>query len=401
MADTSAQDRNLPASQRKLQKARDEGQVARSRDLAHFAAIAAGAGAVALAAPRVSGWLQQVLANSLHFDHATTADPAAMGERLLDLTGVFLWIALPLGVLMIAVAVVAAVGSGGWVWTLKPLAPKLDKLNPITGLPRMLSKQQLTNALKASLLALILITIGAIYLLRNIAGFGSTLTLPLPAALSHTGGLLLGGVGFVMLALAAFALVDVPLQRRMHATQLKMSHQEAKQEHKELEGNAEVKSKVRAMMRERASRRMLAAVPRADLVVMNPTHYAVALRYDEATMAAPRVVAKGADLLAMRIRDTAKEHKVPVLQSPVLARALYAHAEVDREIPAALFGAVAQVLAYVYQLRAALIGRAPMPAEVPDVDVPRELDPHAKKSGPAGTAGHDAAASDTDQDPLQ
>ena len=129
-------------------------------------------------------------------------------------------------------------------------------------------------------------------------------------------------------------------------------------------------------MREMANRRMIAAVPKADLVVMNPTHYAVALKYDEASMGAPRVVAKGADLLAMRIRDTAKGAAVPVLQAPVLARALYAHSEIDREIPAALFAAVAQVLAYVYQLRAAMQGRAPMPGELPAIDVPAALDPH-------------------------
>jgi flagellar biosynthetic protein FlhB len=130
-------------------------------------------------------------------------------------------------------------------------------------------------------------------------------------------------------------------------------------------------------MREMTRRRMIAAVPKADLVVMNPTHYAVALKYDDRTMGAPRVVAKGADLLALRIRDVAKESEVPVLEAPVLARALYAHAELDREIPAALFAAVAQVLAYVYQLRAALVGQAPMPDALPALEVPAGLDPHA------------------------
>ena len=168
-------------------------------------------------------------------------------------------------------------------------------------------------------------------------------------------------MGLILLALAAFAAVDVPLQKRLHAERLKMSHQELKQEHKELDGNAEVKGKVRARMREMTKRRMMAAVPKADLVVMNPTHYAVALKYDDETMGAPRVVAKGADLLALRIRDLAEGASVPVLEAPVLARALYAHAELDREIPAALFAAVAQVLAYVYQLRAALRGQVPMP----------------------------------------
>ena len=174
------------------------------------------------------------------------------------------------------------------------------------------------------------------------------------------------------------AAIDVRLQKHLHASKLKMSHQEMKQEQKETEGNVEVKAKARARMREMSNKRMLAAIPNADLVVMNPTHYAVALKYDDAKMAAPRVVAKGADLMAFKIRDTAKASQVPVLQAPVLARALYAHAEVDREIPAALFSAVAQVLAYVYQLRASLTGRVAAPGALPDLNVPAELDPHNK-----------------------
>ena len=154
-----------------------------------------------------------------------------------------------------------------------------------------------------------------------------------------------------------------------------MSHQEVKQEQKESEGNQEVKAKVRARMREMAKRRMLAAVPKADLVVMNPTHYAVALQYDQAGMAAPRVVAKGADLMALKIRDIARDAKVPVLQAPPLARALYTHVELDQEVPAALFAAVAQVLAWVYQLR-----RTPDAAlAAPEVQVPPELDPQHKR----------------------
>jgi flagellar biosynthetic protein FlhB len=157
-----------------------------------------------------------------------------------------------------------------------------------------------------------------------------------------------------------------------------MSHQEVKQEHKEVEGNPQLKGRMRARARELAQRNSIAAVPKADLVVMNPTHYAVAIRYDEATMRAPRVIAKGADLLAMKIREVATGCKVPVLQSPMLARALYAHAEIDEEIPLALYTAVAQVLAYVYQVKAALSGKGPMPTAEPVPDVPVDLDPHHK-----------------------
>jgi flagellar biosynthetic protein FlhB len=161
----------------------------------------------------------------------------------------------------------------------------------------------------------------------------------------------------------------------MHVSKLKMSREEIKQEHKQSEGSPEVKGRIKQRMREMSRKRMLAAVPSADLVVINPSHFAVALKYDEGKMAAPRIIALGADLLALRIRDIAKESKVPVLQSPPLARALYAHGELDREIPLALYSAVAQVLAYVFQLRAALVGRGPMPGELSSVVVPPELDP--------------------------
>lgn len=158
-----------------------------------------------------------------------------------------------------------------------------------------------------------------------------------------------------------------------------MSHQEVKQEHKESEGSPEVKGKIRQKQREMAHRASVSRVPAADFVVTNPTHYAVALRYDEATMSAPQVVAMGADLIALKIREAAKAHSVPVLESPMLARALYAHAEIDQTIPAQLYTAVAQVLAYVYRLKASLRGEAPAPGDLAPPDVPEELDPHNKK----------------------
>jgi flagellar biosynthetic protein FlhB len=374
----SDQDRNLPASQRKLDKARKEGQVVRSRDLGHFAAIAVGGAMLVALAPQVSHWSAKLLSNGLRFNATSVQNTDFMVERLAELTAQMMWIVAPLGLLMMLVALAMSVAAGGWVWTFKPMAPNFGKLNPITGLPRIFSKQQLIDALKASVLALILGTIGALYLRANIDTFGGVLALSLPAALSQAGSAIVGGMLLLLLALAAFAMIDVPLQKHLHANKLKMSHQELKQEQKEVEGNAEVKAKARARMREMSNKRMLAAIPNADLVVMNPTHYAVALKYDDAKMGAPRVVAKGADLLAMKIRDIAKESQVPVLQAPVLARALYAHAEIDREIPAALFAAVAQVLAYVYQLRAALTGRVPMPGALPELNVPAELDPHNK-----------------------
>jgi flagellar biosynthesis protein FlhB len=382
MAQNDAQDRNLPATPRKIQKAREEGQVARSRDLGHFAVMAGGAALLMATAPEFIGYTRDLLADGLRFNLAMVQNPEAMAERLASLGWKFVWVVLPLGVLMLLAGLAAAVLLGGWNWTFKPMVPKFEKLDPIAGIGRLFSKHQLTETVKACLLALVLGGAGAVFLRLHLDSFPALLGLALPAALSQAGSTLVAGLGLLLIALAAFALVDVPLQRKMHADQLKMSWQELKQEFKEAEGNAEVKGKQKARMRESANRRMLAAVPTADLVVMNPTHFAVALKYDDSTMAAPRVVAKGADLMAFRIKDAALGAQVPVLQAPVLARALYAHAELDGEIPAALFAAVAQVLAYVYRLRASLSGRAPPPGQLPELPVPDELDPQNPRSRP-------------------
>jgi flagellar biosynthesis protein FlhB len=378
MASQDAQDRTQPASSRKLRKAREEGQIARSRDLGHFVAMASGGAALVTCAPLLADWTKQLLMQGLRFDHAAVQDPAFMGTRLLELTISLLWVIVPFGLVMAATGVAGNIAISGWNWTWKALMPRFDKLNPLTGVVGLVSKDKLIDALKGSLLALILGAIGALYFKSHVDEFSSLLAMPLNAGIQQALATMLGGLTLLLLALAAFAAIDVPLQKYQHAQRLRMSHAELKQEHRELEGNQEVKSKVRAMMKQASRRRMIAAVPKADLVVMNPTHYAVALKYEDGRMGAPRVVAKGKDLLAMKIRDVANESKVPVLQAPVLARALYAHAELDREIPAALFAAVAQVLAYVYQLRAALKGHVAMPATLPELNVPPDLDPHNK-----------------------
>jgi len=373
MAD--AQDRRLPATERKIRKARAEGQVARSRDLSHFAAIGAAAALLSAAAPLLLSWLQVTLATGLRFDAQVLVDAQLMQQRLALVGRPALLMVLGIGALMLTVAVLASVLSGGWNFSFKALQPKFEKINPLAGLGRMVSARQLVNTLKSCLLALILGAVGAFYLHLNLPRFSDAIAMPLPTAMAHAGSLVLGGLLLLVLALALFAIVDVPLQRHQLAQTLKMSVQEMKQEHREVEGSPEIKSRQRSRMREMANRRMLAAVPGADLVVMNPTHFAVALKYQEGLMSAPRVVAKGKDLMALRIRDAAQGAKVPVLQAPPLARALYAHAELDGPVPAALFTAVAQVLAHVYQLRAHLQGRAPEPAPLPELRVPPELDP--------------------------
>jgi flagellar biosynthetic protein FlhB len=263
------------------------------------------------------------------------------------------------------------------------LSPNLDSLNPISGFGRLFSKQQVVDVLKMAALSAVIGTVGWFYLSAHLTDFMSLLLQPLDTGLVQMGRWLANGMALLLLVVAAMAAIDVPLAVFMHKQRLRMSHQEVKQEHKEVDGNPQLKGRMRARARELAQRNSIAAVPKADLVVMNPTHYAVAIQYDEGTMRAPRVIAKGADLLAMRIREVATGCKVPVLQSPMLARALYAHAEIDEEIPLALYTAVAQVLAYVYQVKAALNGKGPMPAAEPVPDVPVELDPHHKAQAKA------------------
>jgi flagellar biosynthetic protein FlhB len=185
-------------------------------------------------------------------------------------------------------------------------------------------------------------------------------------------------MGLLLLVILIVAGIDVPLQNFLHASRLKMSHQEVKQEQKESEGSPQMKGRLRQRQREISHGNSIGAVVKADFVVMNPTHFAVAIRYDEKTMRAPQVISKGADLLAMKIRDIAKTNSIPVLQSPVLARALYANAELDQDIPSSLYTAVAQVLAYVYRLKSALRGEGPMPGDQPIPFVPPELDPQHK-----------------------
>lgn len=387
MADDSSQDRKLPASQRKIDKARKDGQVARSRDLGHLGALGLGIALLAAAGDRLVDASGRLLQAGLRFDARQLAMPDAMVEQLAALGLQMLWLLAPLLGITLLAALAAGVLAGGWNFTLKPLAPSFEKISPLAGVKRLLSLQQLATTLKACLLALVLGGVGAAYLGRHWMEHAALLALPLPAALAAGGRLVLGGLLLLLGVLALFALVDVPLQRQLLLRRLRMSVEEMKKEFKEVEGNAEVKAKLKLKMRELANRRMLAAIPRADLVVMNPTHFAVALKYDEATMAAPRVVAKGADLLALRIRDIARDHQVPVLQAPPLARALYAHCELDAEVPARLFTAVAQVLAWVYQVRDAMAaGRPATQAALnpPTPEVPADMDPlHQPADGPA------------------
>ena len=370
----STQDKNQPATPRRLQKAREEGQVPRSRDLTHLVVLGGGLVLLWVTLPWAYERLRGAMREGLRFDGASVREPRLMLERLADGLQLALGYYLPLGLALVALVVLALVAAGSYALSAKPLLPKWSKIGLISGLQRLFSRQQMVEVIKLLAITALIGLIGALYVESHLQAFATLLLRPLESALVQTGAWFMVGVAWLLTVVLLVALVDVPLQQYLYRHRLRMSLQEVKDEHKETEGNPQVKSKRRERAREIAYGQSIRRVPEADVVIMNPTHYAVALRYDERTMGAPHVIAKGADLLALRIRDVARDAKVPVLESPMLARALYAHTELDQPVPAALYTAVAQVLAYVYRLRAALRGQGPMP-KPPQPQVPVELDP--------------------------
>lgn len=381
----SSQDKDLPATPRRLQKAREDGQVPRSRDLTHLVVLGGGLLALWLLVPWGFERLRNGMRAGFTFDLNTLRHPEVLSEYLMAGVKDALLFYLPLGGSVAFAVVVATVAAGSFALSSKPMMPSLDKIGLISGFGRLFSRQQFFEVLKLTAITALLAVVGSLFVSSHMVEFGTLLLRPLEASMSQLGQWFFQGVGMLLAVVALVALIDVPLQQYLYRHRLKMSKQEVKEEHKESDGNPQIKGRMRQRQREIAQGNSVSRVPKADLVVMNPTHYAVALQYDPTSMVAPHVIAKGADLIALRIRDVAKDAQVPVLQSPMLARALYAHTEIDQQVPSALFTAVAQVMAYVYQLKAAMRGEGPMPAQ-PKPNVPVELDPYHGRETPADDA---------------
>ena len=372
----SSQDRNLPATEQKLKKAHDDGQVARSKDMGHLAVLGVGSVTLLMMMPWLAERLKLGMIQQLRFDATTVHNPKLLLQRLEDISGVGLLCAAAFAAVVMFSAVASSLAVGGWVMASKPITPDFSRISPFSGIGRLFSKEHVTEIVKLVVIASVVLGVAGNFMVNSMQEITMLALQPSQSALRALADWLIKGVGMMLLVVAIVAAIDVPLQIFMHKSRLKMSFEEIKKENKESNGNPEIRARQRAKARELAQRASVAEVPKADFVLMNPTHYAVALKYDEATMDAPQVISKGADLLAFKIREIAKNHNVPVLESPVLARALFAHAELNREIPSALFGAVAQVLAYVYRMKAAMRGEASMPDEQPIPEVPPELDPH-------------------------
>ena len=395
MAEESDLEKTEPASQQKLEKAREDGDVPRSRELGTCTLLlAAGAGLWVTGDSMVRN-LNRMLVAGLALDRAQVYDFELLSARIAGNLGDLLLAFAPLAGILIMVALFTPMLIGGWLFSSKALMPNFGKLNPLTGIANLISKNSLVELGKAIGKALV---VGSVSYLVISSQFNAVIGLgmePLSTGASHLGHLLLTTFIAIVGGLILIAAIDVPYQLWHYADKLKMTRQEIRQEAKESDGNPEIKAKIRQMQREMAKRRMMSEIPTADVVVTNPTHYAVALRYADGKMGAPRVVAKGADAVAARIRAIAGEHNIPTLEAPPLARALYQHAELGDEIPEALYTAVAEVLAYVFQLRsfAKNGGQQPVLPEV--LDVPPAMDP----LNPAAQIAADAAMALKNADP--
>jgi flagellar biosynthetic protein FlhB len=318
------------------------------------------------------------MSQQLSFDASTVLQTGAMLTRLQAMAMAGLIGCVVFAAIVMTASVLSSMMIGGWVLSLKPVMPDFSRLNPLSGISGLFTKKKLAEIVKMSVVTVILIAIAAAFLNSSLDSIAALILQPSAAALRHLMDWLTMGMGMLLFVILLVALIDMPLQGFLHRSQLKMSRQEMRDEHKDSDGNPQMKGRMRSKQRELAQSNSIRAVPKADFILMNPTHYAVAIQYDEKSMHAPRVISKGADLMAMKIRDIGKAHAIPVLQSPVLARALFANAELDQDIPSSLYTAVAQVLAYIYRLKAAMRGDGPMPGEPPQPFVPPELDPMSK-----------------------
>jgi flagellar biosynthetic protein FlhB len=372
----NGQERTEQPTSKRLDEARKQGQVPRSIDLNAAAVMLLAGGGLHFLGAHMGNQLHDIMRSGLSISREDAVDETrALAIFANEIFQAFI-ICAPLLGLTLAAALLAPLAIGGWNLSFEALAPKLDKLNPTEGLQRMFSSRSLVELAKAFAKFLFIALVSVCLLWKNsgqLMGLGAE---PINTAMMHAATLI--GNAFLVLAgtMGLIAGVDVPWQLYQHNQKLKMSRQEIKEEMKENDGSPEMKGRIRRAQADAARRRMMQEVPQADVIVTNPTHFAVALRYDEKRMRAPLVVAKGADLIAARIREIATENNVPIFEAPPLARALHRHVEIGDEIPSNLYIAVAQVLTYIYQLKNARRYGAVVPVR-PTIDP--GLDPDAPR----------------------
>ncbi|HAG21631.1 flagellar biosynthesis protein FlhB [Stutzerimonas stutzeri] len=369
----SGADKSEEPTEKRLRESREKGQLARSRELSTVAVTLGGIGGLLASGGGLAQTLMAMMQGTFELSRETLLDEGAMVRLLMGSGLMALEAIMPLLIALLIASIVGPVALGGWLFSAKAMAPKVSRMNPAAGLKRMFSTKALVELLKALGKFLVVLGVALLVLSAYQDDLLSIAKQPLDLAIMHSVEIVGWCALWMACGLIIIAAVDVPFQLWDNKQKLMMTKQEVKDEYKHSEGKPEVKSRIRQLQREAAQRRMMQAVPEADVVITNPTHFAVALKYDGDKGGAPRLVAKGGDFVALKIREIAQEHKVTVLESPALARAVYYSTELDQEIPAGLYLAVAQVLAYVYQLRQYRSGKGRRPDPLNNLPIPPDL----------------------------
>ncbi|GHC33072.1 flagellar biosynthesis protein FlhB [Aidingimonas halophila] len=387
MAEESDQEKTEDPTPRRLEKAREEGQVARSRELTTFMLLLGGVAGFWVMGATLQDQLGLVMEQAFLFERRQAFQDESMLIAAWDLGQRTLMIMLPLFLLLALLALVTPALLGGWLITAKSLKPQFGKLNPLKGIKRIFSTQALTELAKAIAKSLLVGGVGLSFLFFNKEKYMSLMDQPIRQSLTTALNMAAMACGLMVLTLVVVILIDVPFQLWSHNKKLRMTKDEIKREHKESEGDPQVKARIRSQQQAMARGRMMSNVPEADVVVTNPSHYAVALQYDDNLMSAPRVVAKGADAVAARIREIGDENGIPRLEAPPLARALYHHVDLEQEIPVDLYTATAEVLAWAFRIKRVQQEGGDVPDTPDNLPVPPAMDgPRSGQSSGNGSS---------------
>lgn len=370
----SSQEKTEQATPKRVEKAREEGQVPRSRELTTTFILLGGAVGLSIFGLGMADSLSSIMSYNFHLERETIFDVQLMGAQLGWSFREAIVSLIPLFAVLVLASILGPIALGGWLVSAKAMTPKLSRMNPIEGLKRMFSLKSLVELAKAVAKVLLILFIAVAFLFANEGKMLSLAAQALQPAIANAIKISVWATIVLAAVTVIIAMVDVPFQLWDHAQKLKMSRQDIKDEMKDSEGKPEVKSRIRQIQREIANRRMMAAVPDADVVITNPTHYSVALKYDPDMMETPVLVAKGVDLIALKIREIAVANHVEIVESPPLARSIYYTTEIEQEIPGGLYLAVAQVLAYVFQLRNFRRGQGQKPVFPRNIKVPPDME---------------------------
>jgi flagellar biosynthetic protein FlhB len=369
----SGQDKTEDPTEKRTRESREKGEIARSKELNTLAIMLAGAGGLLIYGGGLALELLEIMRLNFSLPREVLLTPGAMTQYLLHSGKIALLAMQPVLIFLLLAAFIGPISLGGWLFAAGSLAPKFSRMNPAAGIKRMFSTTALMELLKAFGKFLLVLSVALVVLEGDIDDLLSIAHQPLEQAIIHSVQLVGWSTLWMSCGLILIAAIDVPIQLYQSKQKLMMTKQEVRDEHKDAEGKPEVKQRIRQLQRDASQRRMMAAIPDADVVITNPTHYAVALKYDPEKGNAPVLLAKGSDFLALKIREIAVANEVMLLESPALARSIYYSTELDQEIPGGLYLAVAQVLAYVYQIRQHRAGKGKRPEPLKDLPIPPDL----------------------------